>query len=89
MSRVLIAAVLLVATALPAAAYCPSVPDDAATQYVRNQQELMLCHQAELADLAAMRAREAEIRAQLAAQQMQLLDMQRRLAEQFATRPLL
>jgi hypothetical protein len=63
-----------------AAAYCPSFPDNASTQYVQNQEELMLCHQRELAAAVEARQREAEIRAAIESQ-IRLLETQRQMMD--------
>lgn len=47
--RILVAALLLVATAGSASAYCVSVPDDQASAYVRNGLKKTICLNDELA----------------------------------------
>jgi hypothetical protein len=76
MRRFVLAIVIALTTAGGAAAYCPSFPDSASTQYVQNQQELMLCHQRELAAAVEAQQREAEIESQI-----RLLEIQRRMME--------
>jgi hypothetical protein len=71
---------MILAATGDAAAYCPSFPDNASTQYVQNQEELMLCHQRELAAAVEARQREAEIRAAIESQ-IRLLEAQRQMMD--------
>jgi hypothetical protein len=65
---------LAAAAASPAAAYCPSIPDDSSTGYVENSTARALCLQRELARDAELAAQRAEIEARLRDLQ---LDLQR------------
>ncbi|HWA18146.1 MAG TPA: hypothetical protein VG757_04060 [Devosia sp.] len=65
-------ATILALAAAPAFAFCPSLPDDVSTHFVQNQQALMLCQQQELAELAASKAREAKVQADLQALQIEI-----------------
>jgi len=76
-------AALLIATPLPALAYCPSIPDDAATGYVGNQTQLTVCRANELSDRAALKAQELQFQADLQAQ-MKTLQMQMKLQQTYA-----
>jgi hypothetical protein len=64
-------AVFFALATAPAFAFCPSLPDDASTHFVDNQQALMLCQQQELTEIAAAKAREAKFQADLQALQIQ------------------
>jgi hypothetical protein len=80
MRRAVLAIVIVLAASGGAAAYCPSFPDNASTQYVQNQEELMLCHQRELAAAVEAQQRQVEIKAAIESQ-MRLLEMQRRMMD--------
>jgi hypothetical protein len=80
MRPAVLAIVMILAATGGAAAYCPSFPDNASTQYVQNQEELMLCHQRELAAAVEARQREAEIRAAIESQ-IRLLETQRQMMD--------
>lgn len=56
---------LMVAVATPAAAYCPSYPDDGTTGYVNNNTAKALCLQRELAITTELAAQQARIDAEL------------------------
>lgn len=75
--RVLLAALLLSLAAGPALAVCPTIPDDASTHYVANQQAMMLCQQAELAAATAERARAQQFEAELDSRLIELQQDQR------------
>lgn len=81
--RLLLLAVLLVATPLPALAFCPSVPDDASTGYVGNQTQLTLCRANELHDSIAREAQELQFQADLQSQ-TKMLELQFRMQQAFA-----
>jgi hypothetical protein len=57
-------------------AYCPSLPDDASTHYVENQQALMLCRQQELSDAVRLQQQQAELAAQIQNLQIQMRTQQ-------------
>lgn len=75
----LLALALLVAGSTGAFAACPSLPDDASTSYLENQQALALCRQQELADRIAIQQQQVEIQGQI-----NWLDTQIRLNQQFS-----
>lgn len=79
MRTVVLALAILAAAPSATLAYCPSVPDDAATGYVGNQASLTLCRQQELADGVRRLQQQTEFNAQL-----QHLQQQIRLNDQFS-----
>jgi hypothetical protein len=81
--RPFLLAALLTAAPLPALAYCPSVPDDAATGYVGNQTQLTLCRANELHDRTALNAQELQFQADLQAQ-AKMLELQLKLQQTYA-----
>lgn len=79
MRAMLLTMALLVSGTSGAAASCASIPDDASTGYVANQQALALCRQQEISDRIALEQQRVEIQGQI-----NHLDMQIRLNQQFS-----
>lgn len=78
--RTLVLALMVLAGGSSAAlAYCPSVPDDATSGYSANQTALALCRQQEMSEEVRLQQLQVEVQGQL-----NHLDMQIRLNEQFA-----
>ena len=76
MRRIIAALALTLAGSTAALAYCPSLPDDASTYYVENQQALMLCRQQELSDVVRLQQQQAELTAQIQNLQIQMRTQQ-------------
>jgi hypothetical protein len=75
-----LAMAVVVAGSAGALASCPSIPDNASTGYVENQQALALCRQREVSDrLAIQQQQQVEIQGQI-----NWLNTQIRLNEQFS-----
>jgi hypothetical protein len=81
--RTAILATVLALAASPAFAYCPSIPDNAASHYIQNQRALMLCQQRELAAATAQRWRELQYKSDLLSLRLQL-QQKLRLQQQLA-----
>lgn len=63
--RSALVALALMFAAMPAVAACPSLPDDAASNYVENRTALALCQQRELGLVTDRAAAEAQIAVEL------------------------
>jgi hypothetical protein len=80
--RSVVALALTLAASGAALAYCPDIPDTAATHYVENKTTLALCRQNELAFATRLHQQQLDLQAALQAQQ-QNLQVQSRLQQTY------
>lgn len=81
MRKLLAATIVVLTLASPAAAYCPAVPDTAATGYVANDLARTLCFQSELANAAAHRIQQGQVDAMLGKLQRDALQQRLQLQQ--------
>jgi hypothetical protein len=71
--RIALVTAMMLAGTVGARAYCPTVPDDAGSQYVRNGARTAVCMSNELSDTTQYRNFETETRSQIDQLQRQML----------------
>jgi AmiR/NasT family two-component response regulator len=81
--RLILSLALLLFVASPAAAYCPSVPDDGTTGYVTNNTAKAVCLQRELALDTSLAAERARIEAELNQLQQDLRQQQLQMQQPY------